>query len=236
MDISEFWDQFIDVYHEKDSTTDWLLGYPVVLSLLGQLAGRTVLDYGCGNGAFARMLLTHHPHAKVIGVDTSKSAITRAREKTPHHLSAEYHHIRSYNSIRAYTFDVACANFFFCIMPNIDTLIGISKTVYEKLPVGGSFVVLDPHPETHGKRFTSFQSDWSNRLRSGDRVHVRLFTDSIDVEVDDYYWSRKDYEHILHCAGFRTIRTEEPIASHTNAQHLGAEKEFPPFIIFQATK
>jgi SAM-dependent methyltransferase len=236
MDVSEYWDQLADFYQVKNSTTDWLLGYPVALTLFGNLSGKTLLDYGCGNGAFARFVLKNQPQARVIGVDTSESAIAHAHEKTQATEAIEYHQITNYVEMKQFTFDAACANFLFCIIPNIDTLIGIAKCVYAQLPVGASFVVVDPHPETHGKKFTSFQSEPAGHLTSGDRVHVRLFTESIDLEFDDYYWTRADYEHILQSAGFKTIRTEEPTAAHTNEQHLGAEKEFPPFIIFQATK
>jgi len=235
MDISEYWNQLAEVYQKKDTVTDWLLGYPVVLKLLGNLKGKTVLDYGCGNGSFARFVLEQQPDATVIGVDTSASAIEHAKEKTPSGARATYKNIKKYNEVRQLQFDAACANFLFCIQPNSDTMIGISAAIYDRLPKGGSFIVLDPNPATHGKRFTSFQAESADHLQSGDRIHVRLFTDSIDLEFDDFYWQRKDYEHILHTAGFRTINVLEPLATTADVVR-GAEKEFPPFIIFQGIK
>lgn len=235
MDVSEYWNQLTDFYQEKDTTTDWLLGYPVVLQLLGDMNGKTLLDYGCGNGAFGRFVHKQQPNAHILGIDTSGSAIRHAVNKTPRDIGLEFHHIQSYGDISNFHFDSACANFFFCIQPNIDTLVGVSKHIYEQLPVGGSFIVLDPNPGTHGKRFTSFQSESPAHLKSGDKIHVRLFTDSIDLEFDDYYWKRSDYEYMLKAAGFTNIRVEEPIATRA-ALPLGAEKEFPPFIIFKATK
>jgi SAM-dependent methyltransferase len=235
MDVSEYWNQLTDFYQEKDTTTDWLLGYPVVLELLGDMSGKTLLDYGCGYGAFGRFVHDKQPNAHILSIDTSDSAIKHAKNKTPQELPLDFHHIRSYIDIANYQFDSACANFFFCIQPNIDTLVAVSKCIYDQLPVGGSFIVLDPNPRTHGKRFTSFQADSAAHLKSGDKIHVRLFTDSIDLEFDDYYWKRSDYEYMLKAAGFTKIQVEEPIASGST-RPLGAEKEFPPFIIFKATK
>jgi SAM-dependent methyltransferase len=53
-----------------------------VLELLGDIAGRRVLDAGCGEGYLARMLATRG--ARVTGIDLSPSLIDQARAKDPH--------------------------------------------------------------------------------------------------------------------------------------------------------
>lgn len=236
MDVKQHWDELAQYFHVTDSTTDWLLGYPTVLKLLGDLNDKTVLDFGCRHGRFSRFAAQMFPLAHIIGVDTSRRAITRARNITEESLGIEYRHIGQYSEIREINFDCVCLNFICCTIPNSDTLLEIFKLNYEQLPEGGVLVLMDPHPESHGSQFTSFKSDPIVKQKSGDPVHVRLFTNTIDVEFDDYYWTRNDYESLLTKAGFRIVEVVEPVASQFHNSRIGDEKTVPPFIIFKGVK
>lgn len=238
MDKKKEWEQLAEWYQSKDARTDWLLGYPEVLRLLGNIQGKRVLDYGCGNGTFSRFLVQNYPLAQVIGVDTAQTAIVHAQQKTDPSMPIEYHHIHDHRDIARWTYDAACFNFVFCTIPNFETIVDIFRTTYAQLPVGGSCVLLDPHPTSHGKRFISFQSDVPRTWTSGEPVHVRLFTQSIDLELDDYYWTEHDYHEAISAAGFSAIETRAPILGENDFSHvaLRAEKTDPPFIIIKATK
>lgn len=236
MDTKQYWDELADLYQVTDATTDWLLGYPQVLRLLGDLNGKSVLDYGCGNGRFTRFMAETYPLARIIGVDTSPQAIENARANTAESLGIEYHHIGSHDDLPQFDFERACANFVFCTIPNIETLEQICQTIYDQLPPGGIFILMEPHPDSHGHRFTSFASDPLRGQKSGDQVHVRLFTNSIDLEFEDYYWTQQDYETVLLKAGFAITATMEPIATDFVHPRLGEETRTPPFIIFKAVK
>lgn len=238
MDIKREWDQLSEWYQNKDSRTDWLVGYPVVLEMLGNIQGKTVLDYGCGNGSFSRFLVQNYPLSHVIGVDTSENAVNNAIQKTDSSASIEYHVINNYTETKKFHFDHACFNFVFCTIPNFDTIINICRTMYEQLPTGGRCVILDPHPESHGKKFTSFESEMPRIKKRSEPIHVKLFTDSIDLELDDYYLAEDDYREALTKAGFTSIEVRQPIAGDvaSDTVKLGAERTDPPFIIIQATK
>lgn len=60
---------------------------PITLSLLPELAGRRVLDAGCGPGLYARILVDRG--AQVTGVDASVEMIKLARAHVP---EATFHH------------------------------------------------------------------------------------------------------------------------------------------------
>ncbi|WP_116203951.1 class I SAM-dependent methyltransferase [Amycolatopsis circi] len=61
------------------------LGNPVLLRLLGDVRGRRVLDAGCGNGYFSRILAGRG--AEVTGVEPAESLISFAREKSAEGIS-----------------------------------------------------------------------------------------------------------------------------------------------------
>lgn len=60
---------------------------PAVLSLLPDVAGKRVLDAGCGPGAYAQWLLDHG--AQVVAVDANAKMLAHARERTGNR--AEFH-------------------------------------------------------------------------------------------------------------------------------------------------
>src|SRR5216684_2625374 len=53
---------------------------PRVLAMVGDVAGKTVLDLGCGEGGYARELVRRG--ARVTGVDGSERLIEVARQRT----------------------------------------------------------------------------------------------------------------------------------------------------------
>lgn len=63
--------------NDGDEGSNWhrALLHPALLKVLGPLAGRRVLDVGCGNGSLARQ------GAQVPGVDASPSIIVRAQQR-----------------------------------------------------------------------------------------------------------------------------------------------------------
>ena len=54
-----------------------------VLDRLDLRGDETVLDAGCGSGRVTRLLLERLPEGRVIGVDSSRSMIEKAREVLP---------------------------------------------------------------------------------------------------------------------------------------------------------
>ncbi|MGH2632612.1 MAG: class I SAM-dependent methyltransferase, partial [Tepidiformaceae bacterium] len=71
------WTQFVD---EGDVNRTFLLD-PVMLGLCGDVASDLVLDVGCGEGRFGRIL--HVRGARVIGVDPTASLIGEAARRAP---------------------------------------------------------------------------------------------------------------------------------------------------------
>ena len=74
---AEAWIRFVD---EGDANRTLLLD-PVMLQLCGEVSGKSVLDVGCGEGRFCRMLA--HRGAIVTGVDPTARLIDEATKRHP---------------------------------------------------------------------------------------------------------------------------------------------------------
>lgn len=77
IDSAEAW---IDGMRRGDTNRMYLLD-PVMLDCLGDVAGRRIIDIGCGEGRFARMLAARG--ATVAGLDLTPSLVAEARRMHP---------------------------------------------------------------------------------------------------------------------------------------------------------
>jgi SAM-dependent methyltransferase len=72
------WIRFVD---EGDVNRTHLLD-PLMLELCGEVAAMRVLDVGCGEGRFCRMLRARG--AQTVGLDPTRALIEEARKRDPH--------------------------------------------------------------------------------------------------------------------------------------------------------
>ena len=87
-EAAEKYDVLAEFYHHwrvKRSRYGWfyneLLEMPATLSLLGNVKGKNILDFGCGSGIYAKLLTTRG--AKVKGFDISKRMLAIAKRENP---------------------------------------------------------------------------------------------------------------------------------------------------------
>jgi ubiquinone/menaquinone biosynthesis C-methylase UbiE len=76
------YNQLADVYASIIDTKPHNAYYekPATLSLIDEVANKTILDAGCGPGVYAQWLLNRG--AKVIGIDANEKMISHARKRT----------------------------------------------------------------------------------------------------------------------------------------------------------
>ncbi|HWJ64758.1 MAG TPA: class I SAM-dependent methyltransferase [Acidimicrobiales bacterium] len=76
------YDSFADAYREHAEVAPWnaLYDRPATLALLGDVAGKRVLDAACGPGIYAEELLARG--ADVVGFDASAAMVELARART----------------------------------------------------------------------------------------------------------------------------------------------------------
>src|SRR3954447_24355530 len=118
------------------------LEQPVTLELLGDLAGRRVLDLGCGDAAFGRVVLARGGSI-YLGVEGSRNMAALAREMLTG-TSGQVRHctIEDWEAPAA-AFDLAVARL---SLHYLDDLAPTFGHVYQALASGGRFVFSVEHP------------------------------------------------------------------------------------------
>jgi len=161
------WDHAADAYAEGlSSGRDYyrleFFG-PAQVALCGDVAGKRLLDVGCGTGYFAREMARRG--AMVTGVDLSEGMIRHARdEEAASPLGIEYQITDAADVATHFgpaSFDVATSCLALQDMPAVDAVL---RGVHDVLRPGGRFVASITHPCTDTP-FREWERDEAGRKR-----------------------------------------------------------------------
>lgn len=92
---NQFGSEWIELAQTGESRIHFIM--PYMLGLMGDVAGKAILDLGCGEGGYSRALA--QKGARVVAVDCNQSGIEYAKkEAEAQNLSIE-HHVRNSNDL-----------------------------------------------------------------------------------------------------------------------------------------
>jgi SAM-dependent methyltransferase len=248
------WEAIADGWAERMRTnTDW--NRPVILDrphqeLVGEVRGLRVLDAGCGEGRFARMLAQRG--ASVTGIDLSARMIAHARaneEEAPLGIEYRVADMSDQSQFGDASFDLAVAYLSIIDVPDYRRAI---SEIARVLAGGGRFVFSIVHP-----CFYTPDSSWEPRIpgivpvRDRDRLYLKVdnyfparemrfrMWPTAPAETVNYHRPLSDYAGALRDAGFLIRDILEPTPDPELAEKMDALKAFfraPNFLIFDCLK
>jgi malonyl-CoA O-methyltransferase len=141
-----------DEDHFPSTIDPRILHVRVILETLGDLAGKRVLDAGCGKGRFGRALLAEQPGASIHGLDIAMAMLAHVR--APLVACAGSLTALPY---RTASFDAAYAT------ESLEHAVDIESAVAELCRVvkpGGRIIVIDKNREQWGRLKTPEWERW----------------------------------------------------------------------------
>jgi SAM-dependent methyltransferase len=171
-----------------DGAPEW----PTLKSMLPALAGRRVVDLGCGFGWFCRWA-REAGAAEVLGLDVSAKMLARARETTSDSAIAYRQADLETLELPAAAFDLAYSSL---TLHYLENLAALFATVHRALAPGGSFVFSAEHP--------LYTEPGPGYLDEGPRT-----TDWLAPGVVKQHRTLATYLNLLIAAGFSLRRIEE---------------------------
>lgn len=158
----------------------------IILDYLGDLAGRRVLDIGCGKGRFARIVKERNPAAEVWGLDISEAMLKHVPEVV----------LTRAGSMTELPFDDASFDAAYAT-ESLEHAVEIERAVAEMcriLKPGGRLVVIDKNAEHAGRLKTPEWEKWFRRdeletllRRHCGQVSSRFISYWEDVEPDGLF-------------------------------------------------
>ncbi|WP_027133020.1 class I SAM-dependent methyltransferase [Geminicoccus roseus] len=209
--------------------------WPAIQELLPPLAGRRVVDLGCGFGWFARWA-TEQGAASVLGLDLSQRMIERAKAETGHpaieYRIADLEHLE----LPKASFDLAYSSLVFHYIEDFDRL---AKTVHHAIVRNGHFVFSIEHPIYMAAEQPGWLDDGSGRMTWPVRRYAAegpRRTDWLARDVLKYHRTIGTTLNALIGAGFTIRHVQEwaPTAGQVAASPALAEELERPMILLVA--
>lgn len=225
----EQYDEIAEEYSQMLNQTKKYVLIPTFKKLVGDVAGKSVLDLACGEGFFTRILAQLNPE-EVVGVDISNELIKRAieiEEQNPSGINYETGNVLTLKLNR--TFDMVSAVYLLNYSKTNDELATMCKNIYDYLATGGKFCAITTNPALkpmtdfeYERRFTNVSG--AERFKDGDQIKCEMREEGKKpFGFVNYYWSKKTYELCLRNAGFKSVQWINTIISQDGIKKYGNE-------------
>lgn len=148
-DDEKFFNNYIDLRNAQNNYND-MIEQPIVFALLGDTAGKTVMDIGCGYGAMT-IKIANQGAKRVFGIDVSEKMIEKGKRENPHE-NIEYR-VMSAEELACLgeKFDVVVS----CLaLHYIEDFGKLFQDIYNLLNDQGHFVFSMEHPVYTASKFT----------------------------------------------------------------------------------
>lgn len=213
----ELWDQAVRDYltaHDGESID---VIFPAFTRYIGDLTGTVVVDYGCGDGRYAR-LLEALGAAQVIGVDMSPTMIAAAIAADPS-STVQYYAVpdNQLTPLGDRSVDTVVANMVFMMSPSKADLVQSFSEIHRVLKPEGRLIYCITHPAFIDKDAYDcrrvFDDAGFQYLQEGYRYRFILKDDrgeDVDGGFFDYHYTLTTYIQTTIDAGF-TLRAFEEL-------------------------
>lgn len=166
------WDQVAEDWVAHADSNDYrnVFLIPQTLTLLGDVAEKKILDVGCGEGGYARILASKGAH--VTGIDGSARLIDIAKLRAEKENPAAVYKVRNANSLHDIEegFDIVLAAM---SLMDVEDYGGAIAEIYRVMRKGGELVMSITHP--------CFSGRGSHWWRDGNRGVVHYAIDNYSI-------------------------------------------------------
>jgi SAM-dependent methyltransferase len=188
---------------------------PGVLEVVGDVAGRDILDFGCGDGTYCRML-KRHGASSVVGFDKAGGMLQHAQSRERNEcLGIQF--VSGLGPDLDGQFDLVLGVYVLPYAADKTELESMCVHMRRLLRPGGRLVTLPIHPEyapapgyyePYGFSLTQVPPH-----RNGGDVRLDLFYSGHGETVTARYWSAAVLDSALRDAGFEEIVRRNPVPS-----------------------
>ncbi len=198
-------DAYLAYFEDNPNRISSARVFPRLLEHFGDLHGQRVLDFGCGQGRFARALAD--AGADVTAFDASAAEIANARDLNQDR-GIRYVE-RQQDLLGMAPFDrILC--FMVLLCNQADAADALLRQLYALAAPDGLLGLANTDTATLGRRFPDFHSTPPAHPTRGATYQSYIPTSASLMEVTDHYFSPEQLREMLADAGF-VLRAEERV-------------------------
>jgi SAM-dependent methyltransferase len=212
--------------------TTYQIGFDAVAELLGDISGKTFLDFGCGAGRSASFL-------KRLGA-RQVYAVDHDQNMTEQALARELDGVTFLRTDGAIPLpgtsaDGAVSVNVFIEIRTLDAMTRACAEIARTMRPGAASVLESSSPAVFGHTFRSFGYPYAGPLRSGDTTPCIVTAPGGRFTIEDTYWTERDYVEAAERARLTVTTIAYPRPRDPSAWPTD-EASVPPFIVIEARK
>lgn len=238
----EQYDALGAIYERAKHIPTGLAERATLLSAVGDLLGKAVLDVACGTGFYARLF--HDLGAtRVVGVDSAGEMIGYARyveEREPRGITYEQHDATTLPVLGE--FDIVTAVWLLGYAEDEQALDTMIANLKANLAEGGRLVVLVPNPDADWDLLAQYGRYGYEVTRTGPMnvkqpVKVHVLGDP-PFDFDSFYWERGVFDAALTRAGLAEVARHPAVTpdDERGEEFWGPLRTSPSFGVFTAVR
>lgn len=217
-----------------------------LMKLIGDPTGRTVVDLGCGEGFYSR-LVRKQGAEKVLGVDLSEGMIALAcAQEAAQQLGIKYVVGDARKLALTEKYDLAIAAYLLNYARDRAELRAMCDSIARCLRPGGRFVTINSSPALDFRtapcyRHYGFETRAVGALQEGMPITWTFFLEDETFDIENYFIDVSVHEEAFRSAGFREIHWHRPQLSPEGVAAHGRDfwtrfMEQPPIIGIECFK
>ncbi len=186
-----------------------------LMDLVGNTAGKAVLDVACGEGYYTRRLRQQGAR-KVVGVDLSEGMIELARKQEEKYRLGIAYCVGDARSLSLPDqFDVVVAAYLLNYARNRDELRAMCAGIARSVKPGGRFITVNcspilNFPAAPSYRKYGFETRVEGEFREGAPITWTFFLEDGPFSIENYHLDVACHEEAFRAAGFRDVRWHRP--------------------------
>jgi len=179
-----------------------------MMKLIGDLAGKKVVDVACGEGHFTRKLRKAGA-AEMVGVDISERMIELARAQEAHEpLGIVYRVEDARAAVAQQDFDLAVSAWLLVYAHDRVELASMCRGLSRRLKPGGRFVTIACNPDLYAfkvpdYRKYGFSVTLADHVFEGAPILWTIHLEDSSFDIENYYLPIAAYESAFLETGFR---------------------------------
>ena len=173
------------------------------------VSGKKVLDYGCGT-AESTLFLKSLGY-DVVAVDINERMLSIAQERDP---NGKYTKINSGAvPFHENSFDLVLCSFVLLEIGTKDEMLNTVQEIHRVLKKGGKFISISASDHTYHHEWLTLNTDFpeNKNITSGSKVKIEFL--DINLTIDDYFWTEKDYREVFQKAELVFTDVKNPLAT-----------------------
>lgn len=217
-----------------------------LMKLIGDPRGLHVLDVGCGEGFYSR-LIRERGAARVAGIDQSHGMIELARtQEAQHRLGIDYIVGDARELPVTRQFDLVMAAYLLNYAQDPQELQAMYDGLARSLRPGGRFVTVNGNPaltfpSAPSYRKYGFETSVRGRWQEGAPITWTFYLHDGSFEIENYHLDSTTHETACRVAGFREIRwhpvelSPEGLSVHDQA-FWSTFLDYPPIAFIECSR